>query len=243
MAPDDFARLLTEALGIPTTQWELWARAWARATPVVVIVPAFGLRAVLAPIRIALALSLALVIAPGLDAAVPEGPWPAVLAAEFLCGLPVALTAAVALWVATMSGGLVDNLRGGRETVQLPNVEMNSTPIGALLSMLVAIAFLQGGGATHVAAALASADAPTLGAAANLARLLAGGIELAVAVAAPVLAVSIIVEVASALIARAASPAFIQPMLAPLRSLALLGVVAVLLDRIAEFIVLHSRPW
>jgi hypothetical protein len=50
-------------------------------------------------------------------------------------------------------------------------------------------------------------------------------------VAAPVLAASVVLDVASALIARAAAPAFVQQLLAPLRSLLLLGITALLLER------------
>src|SRR5690606_38105505 len=123
-------------------------------------------------------------------------------------------------------------------TLGLPNVEANSTPLGALLSMLVAIAFLQGGGAAQAALAVARSEPVTRQALVSLANALAGGLAVAAAVAAPVLAVALVVEVASALLARAATPAFIQPTLAPLRTLAILGVAALLLDRMAEFLVM-----
>jgi hypothetical protein len=49
---------------------------------------------------------------------------------------------------------------------------------------------------------------------------------------------AVVLEAASALIARAATPAFIGPVLAPLKSVALLGVLAVVFERIAELLVL-----
>jgi hypothetical protein len=49
---------------------------------------------------------------------------------------------------------------------------------------------------------------------------------------------SILIELAGALVARAASPAFVLPLLAPLRSLALLAVVWVSFNRIAELVVI-----
>jgi hypothetical protein len=61
-------------------------------------------------------------------------------------------------------------------------------------------------------------------------------IEVAVAVAAPLVGASIVLELANALIARAASPAFILPLLAPIRSVALLAVAALLLDRMLELL-------
>jgi type III secretory pathway component EscT len=243
MPGSELVHSLLEALEIDAQQWERWWRAWARLLPIVVIVPAFGLRAVPGPVRVVLGFSLGLAIAPALEPSAPSGPWWIELCAEFAQGLPVAVVAATALWLASMTGGLIDNLRGGQESAPLPNVESNSTPMGALLTMLVAVAFLQGGGATQAAAAVARSEPVSHRAVLSLANTLAGGISLAVAVAAPILAVAIVVEVAGALVARAASPAFIQPTLAPLRALAILGAAAVLMDRIAEFLALAALAW
>lgn len=229
---------LLEGTGFTVQQWEQWARAWARLTPLVVLVPAFGLRAAPAPMRAALAFSLAVAVAPAVQPTAPAAPFPVALAAEFLRGVPVAVVSATTLWIASMAGGLMDNLRSSQETLGLPNVEASSTPLGALLSMLVAIAFLQGGGAAQAALAVARSEPVTRQALVSLANALAGGVAVAAAVAAPVLAVALVVEVASALLARAATPAFIQPTLAPLRTLAILGVAALLLDRMAEFLVM-----
>ena len=105
----------------------------------------------------------------------------------------------------------------------------------------MAIAFLQGGGAAQAAAAVARASPVTTSGLISLAHTLSSGVTVAVAVAAPLVAVALVVEVANALIARAASPAFLLPTLAPLRSLALLGATAIVLDRMLEFIVLLER--
>src|SRR5690606_26128912 len=179
MQAADLFRDLIDALGITPQALEQWLRAWARVTPIVVIVPAFGLRAVPAPTRIGLGLSLAVAIAPALPGSAPPGPWAAVLFAEFVRGVPVAVVAASALWIASMAGGLMDNLRAGQEQVMLPNVETQSTPVGALLSMLVAIAFLQGGGAAQAAAAVARAEPVDASALASLSGMLAGGVGVA----------------------------------------------------------------
>jgi hypothetical protein len=53
--------------------------------------------------------------------------------------------------------------------------------------------------------------------------------------AAPLLAASIVVEIAGALVARAAAPAHLHAFLAPIRSLALLILTALLLNRMAAF--------
>jgi len=236
---------LSDALELGGLDLRAWGVAWARVAPSIALVPAFGLRAIPGPARIALGLAMAAGIAPALaPVAAGSMPWPALLLVEAAKGLPVALTAAGALWAATMTGGVIDNLRGGRERADLPTVEQGGTPVGVLLSMLVAIAFLESGGPARMAEALA---APGLAFHAPLARAaidLAHGIELAVAVAAPVLAASIVVEVGGALVARAASPAFIQPLLWPLRSIAILGVAAIVFNRIAGLLAMyaHSVP-
>ena len=218
--------------------------AWARVAPSVALVPAFGLRAFPAPARATLGLALAAVVAPGLPGLGPTRPaWPLAFALEVARGLPVAVSASVALWAATMAGGVVDDLRGARESAALPNVESGATPLGALMALLAALIFLEGGGPARVVAALGRPDLgfsqPLFGAAANL----VGGIELALAVATPLLVASLVIEVASALVARAASPAFIQPLLAPLRSLGLLAVSALVLERMLELVAIAAgRP-
>src|SRR5688500_6407889 len=223
--------------------WDLaaWALAWARFAPALALVPAFGLRALPAPVRIALGLALALTIAPALEPIAAEPRLFAVsLIVEFGKGLPVALSAAALLWVATMTGGLIDDLRGARESALMPSVEEGSTPLGAMFAMLTAILFLESGGPARIARALAD---PALSYASPLARAatnLAASVEMAIAIAAPIVAAAIVVELASALIVRAASPAFIQPLLAPLRSLVLLGVAAIALDRMLELLALGA---
>ena len=58
------------------------------------------------------------------------------------------------------------------------------------------------------------------------------------------LAAALILEVGAAVIARAASPAQLGPLLAPLRALALLSVMALVLERVAGIIALtiHASP-
>lgn len=226
---------MVQALEAGGVDLRAWGLAWARFAPTLALVPAFGLRAVPAPARIVLGLALAASIAPAVaPAADPAHPWPLQLLIESARGLPVAISAAVALWAATMAGGVIDDLRGARETSSLPNVEPGSTPMGALMSMLVAIIFFETGGPGRVAHALAdpklSFSDPLARAAANL----VSGIELAIAVAAPIVVTAIVIEVAGALVARAANPAHLSPVIAPLRSIAILGVAALLLDRMLE---------
>jgi type III secretory pathway component EscT len=206
------------------------------------LVPAFGLRALPATARTAIGLALAIGIAPALAPLARSGePWPVLLLGQVARGLPVALGAAAVLWAATMAGGLTDELRGSRDATDVPVVERGATPTAVLLGLLAGLAFLESGGPVHIAETLA---APELGFAGPLARAavdLRASVVLAVGVAAPVLGASVIVELAGALVTRAASPAPVASLLAPVRSLALLGVAALVLDRMVEVLVVASH--
>jgi len=208
--------------------------AWARAMPAVVLVPAFGLRALPLPARAVMGLAFAASIFPCLTplAASTSQPWVLLALGEVARGLPVALAAAVPLWAATMAGGVADALRGSQETPSVPTVEGPATPLGVPLSLLACAIFLATGGPARVVQALALHPVgahPLLAAADDL----VGGIALAVALGGPLLAAAVVVEIAAALIARAASPAQVHALLAPLRALGTLAVMAVVLERLA----------
>ncbi|HYP98107.1 MAG TPA: flagellar biosynthetic protein FliR [Polyangiaceae bacterium] len=214
-----------------------WALAWARVTPALTILPAFGLNALPAQTRAALGLALAVSIAPSLQPLQLAAPFGVALLFEAARGLPVAIAASGALWAAGMAGGLTDNIRGARETQGLPVVDEETSPLGALLSLLVALIFLEGGGAARVVAALSSPQTVSHGALWQVALGLTHAIELALAVAAPIVAVSIVLELANALIARAATPAHVVALLAPLRSILILVCFALLFERMASLLV------
>jgi type III secretory pathway component EscT len=208
--------------------------AWARAMPAVTLVPAFGLRALPAPARGVMALAFAAAVFPALApvAASSTTPWPVLALVEVARGLPVAVAAAVPLWAATMAGGVADALRGSQETPSLPTVEGRATPLGVPLSLLASAIFLATGGPARVVKALALHPVgphPLLAAADDL----VGGIGLAVALGGPLLAAAVVIEIAAALVARAASPAQVHALLAPLRALGTLAVMAVVLERVA----------
>jgi flagellar biosynthetic protein FliR len=219
--------------------------AWARAMPSATLVPAFGLRALPAPARAVLGLALAACIFPtaapiDTDSTVP---WIALALAEVARGLPVAVAAAVPLWAATMAGGVADALRGSLEMPSSPAVEGPATPLGILLSLLASAIFLATGGPSRVAMALALRPLgphPVLAAADDL----VGGITVAVAIGAPLLAAAVVVEVAAAIVARAASPAQVHALLAPVRALGALAVMGVVLDRLATALakVIEAAP-
>jgi flagellar biosynthesis protein FliR len=208
--------------------------AWARATPVVALVPAFGLRALPAGARALLGLSFAACIFPALapiDTFAPA-PWPILALFEVARGLPIAIAAAVPLWAATMAGGVADALRGSQDTPGAPTVEGPATPLGVTLSLLASAIFLCTGGPARVVAALSQHPVtahPVLAAVDDL----VGGITLAVALGGPLLAAAVVVEVAGAIVARAASPAQVHTLIAPLRALATLAVMGIVLERLA----------
>jgi len=218
--------------------------AWARFAPTLAIVPAFGLKALPVPARGILGIALAAGIYPAVTPLVLERastPWALLALEQILIGLPVALAAAIPLWAATMAGGLVDSLRGVQDGTGLAVVEgTKATPIAILLSLLASIVFLSTGGPARVAGSLATAtfgEHPLLGAA----HALVAGIGIAIALAAPILAASVVLEIAFALVARAASPSQVHALLAPIRALGLLAVVAIVLDRIVDVLAIAVR--
>jgi type III secretory pathway component EscT len=233
--PAQIVQPLLATLGVDLRGWAL---AWARVSPALTLLPAFGLNALPAQTRAALGLALAVSIAPSLQPVQLSAPFGVALLLEAARGLPVALAAAGALWAAGMAGGLADNLRGARETQTLPVLDEDVTPLGALLSLLVALLFLETGGAARVAAALSSNVTVSQSVLWQVTVGLTHSIELALAVAAPVVAVSIIAELSNALIARSATPAHVVALLAPLRSVLILIVFALLFERMASLLAL-----
>lgn len=235
------AGAIAEAFGGAEIDVAALGLAWARAMPAVTLVPAFGLRAVPAPARAVMGLALAASIFPALApiAASPSRPWVILALIEVARGLPVALAAAVPLWAATMAGGVADALRGSQDNPDAPTVEGRPTPLGVLLSLIACVVFLSTGGPARVASALALRPVsvhPLVAAVDNL----VGGVALAVAVGGPLLGASVVIELAAALIARAASPAQVQALLAPLRALATLVVFGLLLERLAVVLAMRT---
>jgi type III secretory pathway component EscT len=229
-APADIVQSLADSAGLDLARVGL---GFARATPAITLVPAFGLKAIPAPARITFAISLAVVIAPALPPVELDAAWTPLLLREVARGLPVAVAAAVPLYVASQLGALVDGLRGSQASVQLPIVEGQTTPLGGLFGLLAGALFLVSGGPARVATALLVAPPLDHALWLRLAHDLLGGITLAVAIGAPLLAASAVLEVALALVARAATPTNVQVLLAPLRGAALLVLVALLLDRLS----------
>lgn len=209
----------------------------AKVMPVVVLVPAFGLRALPVGARVGLALTLGISVAPALSQSSTLSLGLAV-ALQALSGLPVALSAAIVLWAAGMAGGLFDELRQSRETTNLPVVNVGTSPTGVLFALLAAIAFLQTGGTVRVVSALNRNVSDVHGLLTRVVQDLLSGIHIAIALAVPFLVASVLFEITAALVARALSPARLEPIWAPLRTVFLLVILAVVFERILALIVL-----
>ncbi len=219
--------------------------AMARVLPVVLIVPALGLSLQPWFTRLGLAAVLALGLAPALaaGAAVPTVGSAGFLVetvAAFLTGLPVAVSASVALWAAAMVGGLAGDLAGLGLRSGLSATGTDTGPLGALLGLATAALFLQGGGLARLVTALGRAARPSAGVAERVAADVGGGLQLAFDVGAPLLGASLVLETGLALVARSARPLALGALLAPLRPLAIVGVTAVLFERLAGLLATAS---
>jgi type III secretory pathway component EscT len=239
LGPIDAQQLVEQVADLSGMDLAQWALAWARVLPTVLLVPAFGLRALPGPVRWALGLALAAAIVPAVS--VPsDGSWGTSLLAALVVGGAVAVLASLCVWIATTAGGAIDDLRGSRVPTMLPTVERGATVSGGLLGVAAAVAFLESGGPARVASSLARAELTGQRALLTVSAQLVSGIEIAVAVVAPIIAVALVFEVAAAFVARSATPAAVAPLVAPVRSLFILGVTALLLDRLVATIALHA---
>lgn len=232
----------------PLADLEAIGLAWARVSPAIALVPAFGLKALPVSARAVLTLGMAAAIYPAVSASAGAFasagagtlPFAARALEQIALGVPVAVAAAVPLWAATMAGGLVDGLRGAEGGAGAAVVEDRPGAFGVLLSMTASVVFLSTGGPARVATALATrpvGDSPALAAAHDL----VAGIGLAIAVGGPLLAAAVVMELAFALVARAATPAQVHALFAPVRALGLLAVFAVLLERIGALLAVATR--
>ncbi len=190
------------------------------------------MRALVRPARGIFALALAVSVASVVSQSGELSPWE--LALEGLRGTVVALSASVGLWAVFMAGAMVDNLRGVTDGQTFVTSDDRMTPLAILLGLLASCAFLVGGGPASLVRALSSPlpERPALALALDAVR----GIELAVAIGAPLVGVSLIVEVTALLVARAATPASLSALMAPLRSWVMLLAVGALVSRLEPLI-------
>lgn len=229
-----------ERLGV---SWQQLLLAWGRVLPFVTIVPAFGSRLMPAPARAVFGIGLAALLAPAVAQQVSTAGQTHLLfgfIGELLRGLPVALSAGGLIWAATMAGGLVDDLRGASQQQSLVFQDAR-TPLATFVGLFAITGFLQLGGVEATLGLLThrGGDASLPRAVHDLVQAL----RVAFALAAPVLCVSVVWEVSGALIARAASPAHIQALLAPLRAVVVLGAFILVLPAFFELLVTLLRAY
>ncbi len=225
------------------TTLEAMFLAFARVFPIVLLVPAIGLKGFQTTIRAAFALVLALAIAPAFRSA-GSAPLTALSILEaVLSGIPVAIAASVPLWIVMNVGAYADLLRGSTEPVASPFADTRQTQLSTLFGLLGSAWFLSMGGVSITAGLLLEPLPPE-----PLLRIvgsLANGVAIATVIAGPLLGASVLLEVATALIAKHASPANIQGLLTPLRNVALLAVLAFGLhemESVLSSVFLNARP-
>lgn len=227
--------VLSEALSRFGVSWQQVLLAWARIAPLVIMVPAFGSRLMPGPARAVFGLGLAVILMPSVVYHIPSrGDVVFGFVHELARGLPVALASAALLWAAMMAGGLIDDLRGASplQSSIFPDAD---TPLSGLVGAFATCAFLELGGVESAVSSLVNEPAagnPLLGAV----RELVGALHITFALCAPLLCISVALEVSSALIARAAAPAHLQALLAPLRSLVVLGAFVVVMPALFELL-------
>jgi type III secretory pathway component EscT len=216
----------------------------ARALPLIVLVPVFALRGAPLPFKLAMAFALVATVLPtGLEGIMPSEPWPLLIAREIVAGLPIAVGAAALLWAATMAGDLVaDSFQDVGVTAfdALPGARSS---LGVLFALLGATGFIELGGPARLLRALAASPPPvgvsfvsTLGSQQwwlQVVTQVLGAIDLALAIAGPLLAVSFVSQVAVALTMRAWLPLSLGPALPALRAVIVLLLFGLLFQAVA----------
>ena len=228
----DVALRTLAASGLDLTRW---GHAVARVLPSALLVPAFGLGALPAPMRVVFGMAIAASVAPGL--VIAPGSAPLSWARDLSAGLPVAVSAATALWVAGMVGTLADDPRHTRTPQSFPLLEGGHGPLGVLFGLAGSIAFLELGGPARLAHALSAARPLDRLGAETLALGLARGIQIAVSIAAPLLLLSLILQTVNGLVSRSARLPHWPTAAAPIEPVLRLLLLLLLLDRLLERLV------
>jgi type III secretory pathway component EscT len=186
---------------------------------------------------------LAVAFAPAMHVAPFHAPdsWLLVVMREALLGVPVAVGASVSLWAAVVAGAVGDAAAGtGRLVRRTTPFGGDAPPLSLLVGLAASIAFLAGGGVTRLAARLAASASAGAGAPLEAAVMdLATGVGVGASIGAPLLVVGMVVDLASAIVAREQPTA--RGTGATLRTLIVLVAAAVLLDRMAEAVVVFGR--
>jgi flagellar biosynthetic protein FliR len=217
----------------------------ARAVPVTWLVTPLGGPRLPAAARVAFGWLLAALAAPVLTAAAARagmgragaGVLLLVLAREVLVGFGLGLVVSFAFRAAELAGRLVDTLRGASlAEVLVPTSEERASPLGALYLLLATLVFLELGGVPRLLGALlASYDAVPLGGGLSASGLRAAAsvvivssarlLEVALALAAPVVVALWLTDLALGMIARVAPQVPVYFVGLPAKGLLAVGVV------------------
>lgn len=238
MVPDGLTDALLAEARVSGVELARLGVAWARALPTALFVPAFGLGFLSIPVRAALALGLAVALAPAVPAPPAGEPWLLSLLAAFLRGVPLAIAASVSLWAAMVAGGVADTAAGSARFRPPPGaLGPKLTPLSTLLGLLAAVAFFETGGAARVVERLAEGAGPALDAAV---KDLAAGVSLGAAIGAPFLVAVAAVDMAISVATQDRPSVLPEGVFAPLRALVVLVGSAALFERVAEAVVLFA---
>jgi len=214
-----------------------------RVLALLTFVPVFGVRSLPAPLRVALAIALAVVLYPAVSGSpIPTAPIAIVtlVAKEVLVGATLGFVVALAFAALDMAGRLVDTTRGATLAEVLdPLSGERTSPLAELHVQVGLLCFLALGGQRAVVVALAhsyetvplatfpSATRALAPLAGGVIRLSADAIAVALVLAAPALVALYLSEVALGLLGRAAPQIGVFFVGMPLR--AAVGLFAVLL--------------
>lgn len=210
--------------------------AFLRVLPVVLLVPPLGISKLPMAARMGFGAVLACALLPALRDPSLRTPH---LWLEPIVALPVAASAAATLWGMSMAGHLMDQLRGGQESYPSPTSDERGGAFFWVVTTLGGFFFLSTGGPLRTAEALLvvpTAHAPWL----TVARHLVAGVALATSLASPFLLASLLLETTLAFTARAASPAPIQALVAPIRSFSFTLLAAALSGGLVRVLAAHA---
>jgi flagellar biosynthesis protein FliR len=235
----------------------------ARTVPVVWLVSPLGGTRLPVALRLAVGLGLAALVEPALAAAVARagldgvGPlvFGVVLAREGVIGLGIGFVASLAFRAAEAAGRLVDTLRGASlAEVFVPTSDERASPLGALYVLLATLVFLElGGVARLLEALLGSYEALPLAGASSAAspRAVAGVVivasakllEVALALAAPVIVALWLTDVVLGVLARVAPQIPVYFVGLPAKGLLGIGVVLVGLGVLDHALAADAGTW
>ncbi len=232
----DVARALQDLTGTSPVDLARLLQASLRALPSVLLIPAFGLAALPLLARAFFALTLAACVTPLLAAGLPAPSDSGLASAlgDLAAGAAVAAGCASAIWIAAMTGNVLDAARGPSAPRSFASVGTEASPLGALLGLAGCLAFIYLGGPARLAAALASTANPTLSSLRSLVATFAHALDAAILLAAPLLILRLVAELVRGMTARVAGVASVELVLRPLEPLIHLLIVAALLERIAN---------